>query len=179
MPCWCCYFSLFHPPSRRPTPLTPIMLSWWNGNKKKKITQKHPKFILFLPFSFSLPACIFPFRRIFIFWWPRCDMRWKSRTLAKNGEERRRGRPAGGTRYFHSLSSVFFLAFIWCNMQRTATVWAAKKKIIIIIPRPASHPQYPERERKEKRDDDDQVITKYNVTFIHIILFLKYFFYAL
>lgn len=118
--------------------------------QKNKINTKNtPKvYIIISPllfFTSSVYSIFSFFRRIFIFWWPL----WYAVQVANFGQKwgrkmkTRETVPAGPDVFILS-PRFFFLAFIWGNMQRTATVWATHKKRR--ISRPASHPQ-----KKKKR----------------------------
>ena len=157
--CCCLALSLFHPPSRRPTPLTPIiMLSWWNGNKKYT---KHPKFISILPpiffffcsssigflrcdsFLFLTKNLFFDFLMTVVI----CGSRelWPKMGRKKTREIGRRDT----TRCFHSpLFLVLFFLFLFFlalydAMQRMTG--AAKRRIL----RPASH--HPRKEKRRRK----------------------------
>lgn len=159
--CCCLALSLFHPPSRRPTPLTPIiMLSWWNGNKKYT---KHPKFISIPPpilffYSSSIgflrfDSFLFLTKNLFFYFLMTvviCGSRelWPKMGRKKTREIGRRDT----TRCFHSpLFLVLFFVFLFFlalydAMQRMTG--AAKRRIL----RPASHhPRKEKRRRRRKR----------------------------
>lgn len=158
--CCCLALSLFHPPSRRPTPLTPIiMLSWWNGNKKYT---KHPKFISIPPpilffYSSSIgflrfDSFLFLTKNLFFYFLMTvviCGSRelWPKMGRKKTREIGRRDT----TRCFHSplflvlFCFSFLFGVIWCNATDD---WSRKKENIKT--RKSSSPKRKAKKKKKK-----------------------------
>jgi hypothetical protein len=74
------------------------------------------------------------------------------------------GDRAGGTRCFHSLSSVFLFGVYMMQYATDCDCLSHTQKKENIKTRKSSS-------KKKKKNDDDQVITKYYLTFILIISF--------